>query len=117
MIPGDRAAIVTYADQVRVARDFTNGDSAQDIAGTARQLRPGGSAYAEAGLTLGYDLAADEMRRGRKVRLALLSDGVANVGNTGPESILKVLDEHAQPSATPPRPPSASASPATTTTC
>ena len=100
MLPGDRAAIVTYADQVRVARDFTNGDNARDIAGAARQLRPGGSAYAGAGLTLGYDLAAEEMRQGRKVRLVLLSDGVANVGHTGPESILKVVDEHAQRNAT-----------------
>ena len=100
MIPGDRAAIVTYADQVRVARDFTDGDNARDIASTAKRLRPGGSTYAEAGLTLGYDLAADEMRQGRKVRLVLLSDGVANVGNTGPESILKVVDEYAQRNAT-----------------
>ncbi len=100
MIPGDRAAIVTYADQVRVARDFTNGDNARDIVGAARQLRPGGSTYAEAGLTLGYDLAAEEMRRERKVRLVLLSDGVANVGETGPDSILKVVDEYAQRNAT-----------------
>ena len=100
MIPGDRAAIVTYADQVRVARDFNNDDNARDIADTARRLRPGGSTYAEAGLTLAYDLAADEMKRGRKVRLVLLSDGVANVGDTGPESILKVVDDHAQRNAT-----------------
>ena len=100
MIPGDRAAIVTYADQVRVARDFTDGDNARDIAGTAKRLRPGGSTYAEAGLTLAYDLASEEMRRERKVRLVLLSDGVANVGDTGPESILKVVDEYAQRNAT-----------------
>ena len=100
MIPGDRAAIVTYANEVRVARDFTNGDNARDIAGTARQLRPGGSTYAEAGLTLAYQLALAEMDRGRKARLVLLSDGVANVGDTGPESILKVVDEYAQRNAT-----------------
>ncbi len=100
MIPGDRAAIVTYADQVRVAREFTNGDHARDIASTAKRLRPGGSTYAEAGLTLGYNLASDEMRSGRKVRLVLLSDGVANVGDTGPDSILKVVDEYAQRNAT-----------------
>ena len=100
MIPGDRAAIVTYADQVRVAHDFTNGDDARDIAGTARQLRPGGSTYAEAGLTLGYELASDEMRRESKVRLVLLSDGVANVGDTGPDSILRVVDQYAQRNAT-----------------
>ncbi len=100
MIPGDRAAIVTYANEVRVARDFTNGDNARDIAGTARQLRPGGGTYAEAGLTLAYQLASAEMDRGRKARLVLLSDGVANVGETGPESILKVVDEYAQRNAT-----------------
>ena len=100
MIPGDRAAIVTYASEVRVARDFTNGDNARDIAGTAKRLRPGGSTYAEAGLTLAYDLAFDEIRRGRSVRLVLLSDGVANVGQTGPESILNVVDNHAQRNAT-----------------
>ena len=100
MIPGDRAAIVTYANEVRVARDFTDGDNVRDIASTARQLRPGGGTYAEAGLTLGYDLAADEMRRGRKVRLVLLSDGVANVGNTGPDFILRVVDDYAQRNAT-----------------
>ena len=100
MIPGDRAAIVTYANEVRVARDFTKGDDARDIASTAKRLRPGGGTYAEAGLTLGYDLASDEMRRERKVRLVLLSDGVANVGNTGPESILRVVDDYAQRNAT-----------------
>ncbi len=100
MIPGDRAAIVTYADQVRVARDFTDDDHARDISGTARRLRPGGSTYAEAGLTLAYDLAADEMRQERRVRLVLLSDGVANVGSTGPDSILKIVDEYAQRNAT-----------------
>ena len=100
MIPGDRAAIVTYADQVRVARDFTDGDNARDIASTAKRLRPGGSTYAEAGLTLAYQLASEEMDRGRKVRLVLLSDGVANVGDTGPESILRVVDDYAQRNAT-----------------
>ena len=68
MIPGDRAAIVTYANDVRVVRDFTNGDNAPDISNTARQLRPGGSTYAEAGLTKAYR----------------------------PDSILKIVDEHAQ---------------------
>ncbi len=96
MLPADRAAIVTYADVVRVAREFTDGDNARDIVSAARELYPGGSTYAEAGLRRGYALAAREIERGRKARLVLLSDGVANVGETGPDSILKVVDEHAQ---------------------
>lgn len=100
MMPGDRSAIVTYANDVRVARDWTDSDDAREISNTAKRLRAGGSTYAEAGLTLAYNLASDEMEGGRKARLALLSDGVANVGATGPESILKIVDEYAQRNAT-----------------
>ena len=100
LIPGDRAAIVTYANQVRVVRDFTNVDNAQDIASAARRLSSGGSTYAEAGLTLAYDLASNELELDRNVRLVLLSDGVANVGSTGPDSILKIVDGYAQRNAT-----------------
>ena len=45
-------------------------------------------------------MASGEMRLGRKVRLVLQSDGVANVGETGPESILKVVDDYGQRNAT-----------------
>lgn len=100
MKPADRAAIVTYASDVRVAREFTDGENARDLINTANNLRPGGSTYAEAGLRLAYDIASDEMNRGRNVRLVLLSDGVANVGATGPQSILKVVDGYAQKNAT-----------------
>ena len=100
MLPGDRAAIVTYADEVRVAQPFTDGDNAGEVIRAARRLRAGGSTYAEAGLTSAYRLAAGELGEGRKVRLALLSDGVANVGETGPDTILKVVDEYAQRNAT-----------------
>ena len=100
MMPGDRAAIVTYADEVRVAQPFTDGDNAGEVIRAARRLRAGGSTYAEAGLTSAYRLAAGELGEGRKVRLALLSDGVANVGETGPDTILKVVDEYAQRNAT-----------------
>ena len=100
MIPGDRVAMVTYADAVRVALPITDGDNIGDLDGAVRGLRAGGSTYAAAGLTRAYQLAAGELEQGRKVRLALLSDGVANVGETGPDSILKIVDDYAQRNAT-----------------
>jgi Ca-activated chloride channel family protein len=53
------------------------------------QLRAGGSTNAEEGLVLAYELAA-RYRDGERInRVILCSDGVANVGRTGPESILE----------------------------
>lgn len=100
MRPSDRAAIVTYADAVRVVQPFTDGENKDAITNAARRLKAGGSTYAEAGLTRAYELATAELEQGRKVRLALFSDGVANVGATGPDSILKVVDDYAQRNAT-----------------
>jgi Ca-activated chloride channel family protein len=51
-------------------------------------LRPEGSTNAEEGLRFGYDLAGEAWRRDAINRVVLCSDGVANVGATGPESIL-----------------------------
>ncbi|MGB5658435.1 MAG: YfbK domain-containing protein, partial [Thermoanaerobaculia bacterium] len=47
------------------------------------------------GLTLAYDLARTYRRRGAINRIILCSDGVANVGRTGPESILQRIQSGA----------------------
>jgi Ca-activated chloride channel family protein len=52
------------------------------------RLQPEGSTNTEQGLAVAYDLIAHQGRRDAIRRLVLCSDGVANVGNTGPESIL-----------------------------
>ena len=98
--PEDRAALVTYGAQATLVSEFTGGDRRQEIADAARALFPTGSTYAEEGLRLAYDLADEEIERGHKVRIVLFSDGVANVGATGPESILELVDQQAQRSAT-----------------
>ena len=52
------------------------------------QLHPEGSTNAEHGLQLGYAMARRAYRPQAINRIVLCSDGVANVGRTGPESIL-----------------------------
>ena len=98
--PEDRAALVTYGAQANLVRGFTGGDRRREIAAAARALVPTGSTYAEEGLRLAYDLADEEIERGHKVRIVLFSDGVANVGATGPDSILGLVDQQAQRQAT-----------------
>lgn len=91
--PDDRVAIVTYADQTRVRLAPTPASERDTIIAVINSLQPEGSTYAEAGLRLGYRLAQENMLPGENTRIILLSDGVANVGETGPAGILALVSE------------------------
>ena len=71
-----------YAD----TRDARSGR--RSILEAIDQLRPEGSTNAEHGLQLGYEMARRAYRPEAINRIVLCSDGVANIGRTGPESIL-----------------------------
>jgi Ca-activated chloride channel family protein len=58
---------------------------------TIDSLYSEGATNAEEGLQLGYRLAAEHAQPERITRIILCSDGVANVGNTGPDSILRTI--------------------------
>ncbi|MCE7860921.1 MAG: DUF3520 domain-containing protein, partial [Chloroflexi bacterium CFX2] len=55
-------------------------------------LRPEGATNAEAGLRLGYRMAMEAYNPDGINRVILCSDGVANVGETGPDAILEEID-------------------------
>lgn len=108
----DRVGIVVYGSQGRVLLEPTSLGHSDELAYRRRaddfreeeskdwrsgrrlildaieQLRPDGSTNAEEGLLLGYDMARRGYRPRAINRIVLCSDGVANVGRTGPESIL-----------------------------
>ena len=100
MIDGDRAALVTYGSIAVKNSDFVDADERASVVTALRGLYADGSTYAEAGLRMAYGLAEGELDEGRTVRIVLFSDGVANVGATGPESILEFVDEQAHRQAT-----------------
>lgn len=87
----DRVGLVVYGNEGRVVLEpvATGGPGRQRILDAIEQLRPDGSTNAEEGLQLGYDMARRGYRKGTINRVVLCSDGVANVGLTGPESILR----------------------------
>jgi Ca-activated chloride channel family protein len=82
----DRVGLVIYGSRGQVVLEPTSDHAAirQAIDG----LRSEGSTNAEEGLTLAYQLAERHLRPGAINRVILCSDGVANVGASGPESIL-----------------------------
>jgi Ca-activated chloride channel family protein len=85
----DTVAIVTYGSEARVVLDATSVRDATRIVDAIDGLRTDGSTNAEAGLTLGFGLAAHAFRENGINRVILASDGVANSGETDPEAILR----------------------------
>lgn len=92
----DTVGIVAYNTDARVVLESTPVDDRDEIMEAIDRLRAGGSTNAEAGLLLGYQLADESFIRDGVNRVILLSDGVANVGNTGPESILGEIGDQAR---------------------
>ncbi len=90
----DRVALVVYGSRGRVLLGHTRDHQA--IRDAIGRLVSEGSTNAEEGLRLGYDLAAESYRPGAINRVILCSDGVANVGATGPESILARIGDAAR---------------------
>ncbi len=92
--PDDRVGLVVYGTNGRVLLRHTR--DLEEIRRAIAELRPEGSTNAEEGLRLAYDLADEGWRQGAINRIILCSDGVANVGATGPESILARIGSEAQ---------------------
>ena len=89
--PSDKVGIVVYGHRGHVLLDPTEGSDSETILTAIRSLQPWGSTNAAEGLQLGYRMAEGELHPDRITRVMLLSDGVANVGDTGPDSILKLI--------------------------
>ena len=99
----DRVALVCYSTEAEVLLEPTPVSERDGILWAIDGLEPMASTNAAAGLALGYDLAMsmrDQARtsrdEGRMTRVVLISDGVANVGETDPEGILARISSQAQ---------------------
>jgi hypothetical protein len=91
----DRIGIVSYGDNARQVLEPISADRRDRIFRAISGLRPGGSTYAEAGLKLGYEMANRQYAEGHVNRVILCSDGVANVGKTSPEAIMRDIKSFA----------------------
>jgi hypothetical protein len=89
--PNDKVAIVVYGDRGEVLMQPTSGQERDTIMAAIERLVPTGSTNAEEGLVLGYEQANQMFDPNKINALILCADGVANVGATGPENILKAV--------------------------
>lgn len=96
--PTDSVAIVVYGSAARIALQptmATDGNK-NDIIAAIHRLNTEGSTNAEAGLRVGYGSAWRNFNSQANNRVILISDGVANVGATGPDSIWSQIKQYAE---------------------
>ena len=93
--PSDSVGIVAYTDNARVVLEHTSARDKARILRAIANLQPRNSTNAEAGLVLGYQKADAAFDPECINRVILCSDGVANVGQTGPDAILNRLGDYA----------------------
>jgi len=92
--PRDTVGIVAYGTEARKVLEPTSAAEKNQILDAIYSLNTEGSTNAEAGLQLGFDMASEAFRPDGINRVILLSDGVANVGATGPDEILESIGRY-----------------------
>jgi Ca-activated chloride channel family protein len=89
----DTVSVVSFDDEATPILEPTPVRDTDAILDAVDELRPGGSTNLEAGLRLGYDQARGSFDGDAVNVVVLCSDGVANVGDTMPGSIVDTIAE------------------------
>ncbi|WP_189883293.1 vWA domain-containing protein [Streptomyces xantholiticus] len=90
----DSVAVVTFSGEAETRLPMTRLDGNRDrIHSVVDELEPTDSTNVEAGVTTGYDEAVEGRRKGATNRVVLLSDALANTGETEAEAILERIQD------------------------
>ncbi|WP_406003688.1 von Willebrand factor type A domain-containing protein [Streptomyces sp. NBC_00829] len=90
----DSIALVTFSDEAETRLPMTRLAGRRDrIRSVIESLEPTDSTNVEAGVRTGYDTAVEGRRRGATNRVVLLSDALANTGETDADAILARIDD------------------------
>jgi Ca-activated chloride channel family protein len=90
----DQVGVVSFASEARLVLPMTSMDQRSELESAVQSLSPEGSTNVEDGIRLGYELLSRVPADGRLRRVVLISDGVANTGNTVADEILKSVQMH-----------------------
>jgi Ca-activated chloride channel family protein len=94
--PRDTVSLVTYAGATRVVLQPTGMENRDQIFAAIDGLMAGGSTAMASGLDLAYEQAMKGLMPGAVARVIVLTDGDANVGPTGHESLLQIIASRAK---------------------
>ncbi|MFJ2773514.1 von Willebrand factor type A domain-containing protein [Streptomyces sp. NPDC087300] len=95
--PDDSLALVTFSDTAETVLPMTRlgdtGEHRSRVHAAIDRLEPTQSTNLEAGITTGYDTAVRGKKQGATNRVVLLSDALANTGETSADAILERISD------------------------
>ncbi|WP_187366771.1 vWA domain-containing protein [Nocardioides dongxiaopingii] len=89
----DTVSVVSFQEEAESILEPTPVRDQDAILDAIEELRPGGGTNLEAGLRLGYEQAREAFDEDAVNVVVICSDGVANIGATGPGSITERIAE------------------------
>lgn len=92
----DRVGIVVYAGSAGLVLDSTPASDDATIRRALTQLAAGGSTNGGAGIAMAYQTARDHFIKDGINRVILCSDGDFNVGTTGTDSLVRMVQDEAK---------------------
>jgi Ca-activated chloride channel family protein len=92
----DRVAITVYAGSAGLVLDSTPASEQETIRSALTQLGAGGSTNGGAGIALAYQTARDHFLSDGVNRVLLCTDGDFNVGTTGTDELVRMVEKEAQ---------------------
>ncbi|TWU47453.1 von Willebrand factor [Rubripirellula tenax] len=92
----DKVAIVVYAGSAGLVLDSTSAKKSKKINKALSQLSAGGSTNGGAGIELAYQTARENFVEGGVNRVILCSDGDFNVGTTGTDALVRLVEAEAK---------------------
>ena len=87
--PEDYISIITYSDDAKLILQSTKLGDVNNINNIIRSINPGGSTNLNDGLILGYKEVLKNYKPNLTNKVIILTDGIANVGVTETEEIVK----------------------------
>lgn len=89
----DSVSLVTFSDEAETRLPMTRlKDNRNRIRSAVQEMEPAQSTNVEAGITRGYEESVEGHRKGATNRVVLLSDALANTGDTDADGILERID-------------------------
>ncbi|KAA1259314.1 von Willebrand factor [Rubripirellula obstinata] len=92
----DKVAIVVYAGSAGMVLDSTSAKKKKKIRRALENLSAGGSTNGGQGIALAYQTAREHFIEGGVNRVILCTDGDFNVGTTGTDSLVRMVEKEAK---------------------